>query len=155
MSTRGSGSPPARKETSFEQFLHHGVEAPRADVLDALVHCPGDLGNPPHTVGGEFEFHPVGGQQRPVLLHQARLGLGEDAHEVVHCEAVELDPDGEAALQLGDEVARLAQVERARSDEEDVIGAHHTVLGGHGGAFHQRQQVALHPWRETSAPEVS
>ncbi len=35
-------------------------------------------------------------------------------------------------------------MEGAGGDEQDVVGAHHAVLGAHRGAFDQRQQVALH-----------
>jgi hypothetical protein len=35
-------------------------------------------------------------------------------------------------------------MERTGSDEQDVVGLHRAVLGGHVAAFHQRQQVALH-----------
>src|ERR1700688_4429353 len=35
-------------------------------------------------------------------------------------------------------------MERARSDEEDMVGLHRAVLGGDGGALDQRQEIALH-----------
>ena len=35
-------------------------------------------------------------------------------------------------------------MERAGSDEQDVVGLHRPVLGGYRGALDQRQQVALH-----------
>ena len=57
---------------------------------------------------------------------------------------VELDADRKAALQLRDQVRGLRQVERAARDEQDVVGLDHAVLGRDGGAFDQRQQVALH-----------
>ena len=31
-----------------------------------------------------------------------------------------------------------------RGNEQDVIGLHHAVFGGNGGALDQRQQIALH-----------
>ena len=70
--------------------------------------------------------------------------LGEDAHEVVGGERLELDADREPALHLGDEVARLGHVERAGGDEQDVIGLHRAVLRRDGRALDDRQQVALH-----------
>ena len=79
-----------------------------------------------------------------VLLDQRVLRLGQDADEVVLAERLELDADREAALQLGDQVGRLRHVERAGGDEQDVIGAHHAVLGVDGRAFDDRQDVALH-----------
>src|SRR5690554_7788718 len=33
---------------------------------------------------------------------------------------------------------------RSRGDEQDVVGLDHAIAGADGGAFHQRQQVALH-----------
>ena len=57
---------------------------------------------------------------------------------------VELDADREAALELGDQVRRLRDVERAGGDEQDVVRAHRAVLGGHRRALDDRQQVALH-----------
>jgi hypothetical protein len=52
----------------------------------------------------EVELDLLGRQQRLVLLHQARLGLGQDAAEVVLVERREADPDRQAALQLGQHV---------------------------------------------------
>ena len=59
-------------------------------------------------------------------------------------ERLELDADGEAALQLGDQVAGLGDVEGARGDEEDVVGLHRAVLGADRRALDDGQQVALH-----------
>jgi hypothetical protein len=58
---------------------------------------------------------------------------------------VELHPDREAALELGDQVRRLADVEGAGGEEEDVVGAHHAVLGRDRRPLDDRQQVPLHP----------
>ena len=87
---------------------------------------------------------PFGAEQRLVLLHLAGVGGDEDALEVLHRERIELDADREAALQLGDEVRGLGEMERARSDEKDVVGLHHAVARGDRRALDQRQQVALH-----------
>ena len=59
-------------------------------------------------------------------------------------ERLQLHPDGEAALQLGNQVARLGDVERSGGDEQNVVGAHETVARVDGGAFHDGQDVALH-----------
>jgi hypothetical protein len=71
-------------------------------------------------------------------------GSGQDGLEVVHRQRLQLHADREAALQFGNQVAGLGQVEGAAGDEQDVVGLDHAVLGVHGGALHQRQQVALH-----------
>ena len=57
---------------------------------------------------------------------------------------LQFDANGEAALQFGDEVAGLGDVEGAGGDEQDVIGAHHAVARVHGGAFNDGENVALH-----------
>ena len=57
---------------------------------------------------------------------------------------LQLDADRQAALQLRQQIGRLGDVERARRDEQDVVGLHRAVLGRDRGAFDQRQQIALH-----------
>jgi hypothetical protein len=60
-------------------------------------------------------------------------------------EGVKLHPEGESPLQLGNEVAGFAHVEGAGSDEENVGGVDNTVLGVHGTALDDRQNVPLDP----------
>src|SRR6185437_9307511 len=48
-----------------------------------------------------------------------------------------------AALQLGNQIARLGDVESTRRHEEDMVGLHHPVLGLDVGPFDDWQQVAL------------
>ncbi len=94
--------------------------------------------------GRELQRHALGGQQRLVLAHQRGVCLREDGFKVLHRERIELHADREAPLQLGNQVAGLGQVEGAGGNEQDVVGLDHAVLGVHRGAFHQRQQIALH-----------
>ena len=103
-----------------------------------------DVGDGVDGVVGEVERHALGLQQRDVLLDQRRLRLGQDAAEVVARQRLQLDADRQAALQFGQQVGRLGDMERARGDEQDVVGLHRAVLGGDGGALDQRQQIALH-----------
>jgi hypothetical protein len=58
-------------------------------------------------------------------------------------ERPELDSDGEAALELGDEITRSGHVEGAGGDEEDVVGPHRAVAGVDHGALEQGQKIAL------------
>ena len=90
------------------------------------------------------ERQALGRHQRHVLLDEARLRLGQDAAEVLARQRLQLDADRQAALQLRQQVGGLGHVERARGDEQDVVGLHRPVLGRHRRAFDQRQQVALH-----------
>ncbi len=71
------------------------------------------------------------------------FGLVEDADEIILGQIGQLNADGESALQFGHQIARLAAVERAGGDEEDVIGFDRAVLGDDGGAFDDRQEIAL------------
>ena len=134
-----------RVEGNFlEQFFHHGIQAPRADVLGLLVHLQCDFRQALDRRRLKLELHAFGRQQRLVLAREAGVGVGEDVLEIVDRQARELDADREAPLQLRDQVGRLGQVERAARDEQDVVGLDHAVLGRDGRAFDQRQQVALH-----------
>ena len=116
-----------------------------ADVLGTLVHPPRDLRDACDPALRELDPHLLGPHQGRVLRGERCIGLGQDPDEVLGPQGVELDPDGEAPLQLGDEVGGAGDVERTGRDEEDVVGAHHAVAGVHGAALHQRQEVALHP----------
>jgi hypothetical protein len=82
--------------------------------------------------------------QRGVLAHQRVRRLGQDAHQIVPGEGGELHADREAPLELGNQVRRLGDVERARGDEEDVVGRHRSMLGLDRRALDDRQQIALH-----------
>ena len=93
-------------------------------------------------VNGQLDA--FGREQRGVLLDQRALRLGQDADEILASERLELDADREAALELRDQVGGFRDVERARRDEEDVVGAHHPVLGIHRRTLDDRQDVALH-----------
>ena len=111
---------------------------------DAPVGLLGVLGDRVDGLVAERELDVLGLHQRCVLAGQRVLGLGQDAHEVVARERVELDADREAPLQLRNQVGDLRDVERARGDEQHVVGPHRAVLGVHGRALDDRQQIALH-----------
>jgi translation initiation factor IF-1 len=51
------------------------------------------------------------------LLGKGVLGLAENPAEVGFAQVVELNPNGKAALQLGNQVARLGHVEGAGGNE--------------------------------------
>ncbi len=127
-----------------QQALEHGVQPPRADVLRALVGHLGDAGDLRHRVLGEGQLHALGGQQRGVLADERVLRLAQDAHQILAAQRLQLHADGEAALQLGDEIAGLGDVEGARGDEEHVVRLHLAVLGVDGGALDDGEDVALH-----------
>ncbi len=120
------------------------MQPARADILDTGVDLRREVGDRAHGVVAEIEGHVLRGQQRLVLLDQVGLGVGEDAHEVIARKRLQLDADRQAALQLRQQVRGLGQVERARGDEQDMVGLHRAMLGGDRGALDQGQQIALH-----------
>ena len=69
--------------------------------------------------------------------------------------AVERHVHREAALQLGNQIRHLGDMERARGDEEHEVRFHRAVLGVHGGAFHDGQNVALHALAADVRPAVA
>ena len=93
---------------------------------------PGNFGD---SIRSELELGSLRRDQGLVLLGQRILGLGHDPDEVLLGERLKLDPDGEAALQLGNEVRRLGDVKRAGGDKQDMIAPHIAVAGLHGGAL--------------------
>lgn len=59
-------------------------------------------------------------------------------------ETLELNADGETALQLCQHVAGLALVKSARADEKDIVCADIAVLCADLAALYDWQQVPLH-----------
>ena len=80
----------------------------------AFVDLAGDPRNFADRFGGEINADLLGPQQRPVLFDQIGPRFGEDANEIVLAERLKLNPDRQAALQFGQHVAGLGNVERAR-----------------------------------------
>ena len=120
-----------------------GVQAARADVLHPRVDRGGDARDLGDGVVVNLQRHLLGGEQRDVLLGERVLRLGQDAHEVLVGERLQLDADREPPLQLGDQILRLRDVKRARRDEQDVIGLERTVLGRDGRALDDGEEIAL------------
>jgi hypothetical protein len=84
----------------LQQLLEHGLEPAGADVLDLAVDVVGEGGQGLDGLVGELQRDALGGQEGDVLLDQARLGLDQDAGQVVAAERLELDPDRQAALEF-------------------------------------------------------
>ena len=112
----------------------------------------GKVGDALDGVVGELELDAFGVEQRDVLLDQRVLRLLEDADEILRAERLQLHADRKAALQLGNQVGGLGDVEGAGRDEQNVVGAHHAVLGVDGRALDDRQDVALHAFAAHVGP---
>ena len=109
-----------------------------------LVDLERHFGEALHAGLVEFQFHAFGGQQRGVLAAQRGIGFGQDAHEILDHQGLELDADRQAALQLRNQIGGLRHVKGAGGDEQHMIGLHRAVLGVDGAALDQRQEIALH-----------
>ena len=107
------------------------------------IHLRGEARDFFHGVVGEGQLDALGIEQGGVLLDQRVLGLAQNADEIGLGQRLQLHADGEAALQLGNQVARLRDVKCARSDEQNVVSAHKAVARIDGGAFDDGQNVAL------------
>src|SRR6266851_8578042 len=127
-----------------QNFFKDSVEAAGADVFRLLVDDGCELRDGVYGVVGDVELDAFGFEQRDVLLDERVLGLRENADEVFFLERLQLNANGQSALQLGDQVRGLGHVESAGSDEEDVVGANHAVAGVDGSAFDDGQNVTLH-----------
>ena len=128
-----------------EQLLHHRLQAPRADVLDARVDLGGEVGERVDGVVGEVERHALGRHQRHVLLDQAGLGLGQDAarsrRASAPCSSTRI---GRRPCSSGSRSDGLATWKAPEAMNRMWSVLHRAVLGGDGRALDQRQQVALH-----------
>ena len=98
----------------FQQAFEQGVQAACADVLGFLVDLVGNLGDALDTFGNELDAQAFGVQQGGVLLGERGVRLGENALEILRGQGFQLDANRQAALQLGYQVARLAQETRRR-----------------------------------------
>ena len=127
----------------LEQLLHHRLEPARADILDRFVDLGGDAGERLDAVLGEGDGDALGVEKRLILLGQAGAGGREDADEILLGQRLELDSDRKPALKLGKQVGGLGDVERAGSDEQDMVGLQRAVFGRDRRALDQRQKVAL------------
>src|SRR5688572_4966403 len=71
---------------ALEQALEHRVQAPRTDVLAAVVDLERDLGEPAHAARLKLDVEPLRREQALVLLREGRGRLGENPHEVIDAE---------------------------------------------------------------------
>ena len=135
----------ASKLTSSSSRSITVVQAPRADVLGALVDVEGDLRRARRIASArELERRRPRSPAARVLLDQARVRLGQDRTK----SSTDSEPSstriGKRPCSSGIRSLGLREVERAGGDEQDVVGLDRPVLGVDGRALDDRQQVALH-----------
>ena len=104
----------------------------------------GESGNFLKTVISKAQAHILRVQKSGILLCQGIVGFLEDAEEFIASESVQFHAQGKTALQFGNKVTGLAEMECPGRDEQDVVGVHDTVLGVDRTALDNGQKVALH-----------
>src|SRR5688500_227504 len=98
------------------------MQAARADVLGLVIHYRGVARDLADGVVGEGQAYAFRREEGHVLRGEGVLRLAQNSLEVGFGEGLELDADGKAALQFGDQIRRLGDVERTGRYEQDVVG---------------------------------
>src|SRR5207253_11511036 len=83
----------SRERDVFEEPLENRVQAPRSDVLERAVDALGVARDLPDGVVRESQIDLFRGEERPVLLQESVLGLGQDPDEIPFGQRVELHAD--------------------------------------------------------------
>ena len=128
----------------LQQFFKDRKQAARTDVLLGFVHHVSRVRNGLNSAVLKGKEHLVHCQQCLILPGKRIFGLCQDGLEVLLGQALERHMDGEAALELGNQVRHLGHMERTRRDKEHEIRAHRAVLGVDGAALHDGQDIALY-----------
>src|SRR5215469_9419265 len=128
----------------IEHFFENRMQPAGADILSLLVHVGGKARDGLNGVFRDLQLHALGLEQRNILLDQRIFRLGEDAHEIFFLERLHFHTNRQAALQLGDQVGGLGDMEGAGGNKQNVVRTNHSVARVDGGAFDNRQNVALH-----------
>src|SRR5262249_21871154 len=115
-----------------------------AVIFDTGLPCHCSVGYGIDRILTELECHTFGTHQRHILLDQRGFRLGENTPEIVAGECLELHADGQAALQLGQQIRRFGDMKCPGRDKQYVVGFHRPMLGIDGSSLDQRQQVTLH-----------
>lgn len=116
----------------LQQFFKDRKQAARTDVLPGFVHHVSRVRNGLNGAVLKGKEHLVHCQQCLILPGKRIFGLCQDGLEVLLGQALERHMDGEAALELGNQVRHLGHMERTRRDKEHEIRAHRAVLGVDG-----------------------
>ena len=128
--------------------LHHAlddrVKPAGADVLRSPIQVVRHLGHLVDGILGKLDRDAFGPEQLDLLAREGMLRLVENADEIILGEVRQLHADGETALKLRHQIAGLAAVKRSGGDEENVVRPDRAILGDDGGAFDNRQKIALH-----------
>ena len=148
--------PDSREQTRemFRKKLREGLlddKEIELDVADTsnpmqMFEIPGQPGNNAGmmNLGDIFGKAFSGRTTRRILSGQCIVGFRQNPNKVLFRQRPQLHPNGQPPLQLGQQIARLGDVERARGDKQDMVGFHRSMFGGNRCPFNQRQQIPLH-----------
>ena len=143
------------EESFLEQRGQNRMQAASADICNLVVDLGGDAGDFANCRFVEFYFKPFGRDESLVLLRERIFGQSQNTDEIVFRQAFQLDADWESTLKFGDKVCRLRNVERARCDEKDVIGADCAIFCIDRGALYDREQIPLDAFAGDFRPGTS
>src|SRR5258708_7840563 len=127
-----------------ENLFENSVQAAGADIFGLLIDAGGEAREGGNGIFGEMQLEALGFEERGVLFDERVFRLGKNADEIFFLEGLQLDADGQAALEFGDQIGRLSDVKSPGRDEQDVVGADHAVACVDGSAFDDGEDVALH-----------
>ena len=130
----------------FEDLFQDRVQPAGADVFRFPVDPVSVFSNGIDAVVGKVQSQAFRFEKGRILFDQGLARFGQDAAEVFNGQRLEFDADREAALEFGNEVARLRYVEGAGGDEQDVVGLDRSVFGIDRSPFDDGQDVALDPF---------
>jgi len=105
--------------------------------------------------GTKEDLDILSGEQRLVLAREAGVGRREDSLEILHRKRIQLDANGEAPLQLRNQVRRFGKMKRSARDEEYMVGFTIPYLVETVVPSTMGSRSRCTPCRETSAPTVS
>ncbi len=88
------------KQNFFEQRREDRMQSSCTDIFDLLVHVGCHPGNFSDAVVCEFERDTLGREKSSVLFEESILRNRQDLYEILFGQTVQLDTNGEAALEF-------------------------------------------------------
>ena len=116
------------------------------DVFGQGIDLFRNFGNAFDGAGFKCHINAFGFQKRCVLKDQGISRFGQNSEKILPAQRVKFHPNGKTALKLRNQIRRLDGMKCAGCDKQNMVGFDRTVLGGNGRAFHNGQQIPLHPF---------
>ena len=122
------------------------MQPARTDIFHTIIHLTGHAGNFTDRILFEYKLDPLRGKKGLILYDQGILGLQQDPDKILHGKGIQLNPNGESALKLRQQIGRFAHIKSPRCNKQDMICFHHPVFGGNRGTFDNGKEISLHPF---------